>query len=234
MKQLAIDADSMIYKVIFGKLSSENIEEQYMDFCSLVKREVYATRKLLKMNRDENLVLTILLSPKTTFRNELSIDYKANRDPKKPEVLALQKLIYKRLDIAVVEKGVEADDLAITLSRDFGAVISAIDKDVKQAATTMVHDYNKQEWQYPGDNVEDWYIYQSILGDGTDGIAGAKGKGDKAAQAFIDNPDNGYEEWIALYQSEDDAIMNMRLVRMDQFSFEHGITLWTPDMWQRF
>jgi len=30
MKQLAIDADSMIYKASFGKLSSTDIEKQYM------------------------------------------------------------------------------------------------------------------------------------------------------------------------------------------------------------
>jgi len=241
--KLAIDADSLVYKAMLRHADDKNLELAYMEFCGEVMKQ---KSKLFKSNANPKGIVTyqkgdevftlILLSPSKSFRNEISENYKTNRPPPDPRIVQLKKMIMQRLgDRIWIKKGIEADDAMIYFMNRENYFGAAIDKDVKNASTMFVLDYNKGTWQLPSttSRIEEWYVEQSIMGDSTDGIRGVDGMGVAKARKFIKkfNGRPSYEDWISLFGTEEDAILSMQLVRMDQYSPETGITLWSPDDW---
>lgn len=227
---LAIDADSLIYKALER---SPNDEEAYMEFCGMIAKMKTEVFKKYGYNRGDMCYPMIILSPQKTFRNEICETYKHNRPPSPPRVVAMKKRIYQRLHhMVTAEANVEADEIVVYLANHKGFIPCAIDKDVKNACEKDVLDYNKNKWEYgkTKDRIEEWYIIQTIMGDGSDGFAGVSGMGIGKAKKFVDKRPT-FDEWAGLFDSIDEAITTMRLVRMDQWTPEDGITLWQPEDW---
>ena len=241
--KLAIDADSLVYKAILRHADNKDLELAYMEFCGEIMKHKSKLFKnmsnpggLVTYQKGDNVFTLILLSPSKSFRNQISEDYKANRPEPDPRVVALKRMIMQRLkDRVWIKKGIEADDAMIYFMNKENYFGAAIDKDVKNASTMHVLDYNKGKWVFPSttQRIEEWYIEQSIMGDSTDGIAGVSGMGISKARKFIKqhNDRPAYQDWVDLFTSEEDAILSMQLVRMDQYNPETGITLWSPNEW---
>ena len=80
-------------------------------------------------------------------------------------------------------------------------------------------------------NEEEYWI-QALAGDSTDGIKGAKGVGLKGAKKivqnyYIDNLEEfNFNAYHSYFPSVDEAILSMRLVRMDQLNQNKELELW--------
>ena len=239
---VGIDADSIIFKacyrkqVILNGISMINIEEAYMEFCHEILKIEYQVKKLMNMERKDKLRIVIVLSPKRTFRNIIADTYKSKRKPTTIQgIKQLKQMVMSRLkSLAFTVKYMEADDIVIYLAKNYGYFVSAIDKDVVMASPTHCWHYNKREWHYPSneEDVEKWYWKQAMMGDTVDSIKGAPGYGEVRADEHVQIHGFDWNAYAEKFDTEDDALMSMRLVRMDQLykkGNEWKIRLWTPE-----
>lgn len=138
-----------------------------------------------------------------TFRHELYPLYKANR-PEMPEDLGLQiQAIVQLLEALGIPalrcESFEADDILATIARQteqLGGECFLVtgDKDCRQLITDRVKLYNlrkdqvfdrhalAEEWGIAPEQVVD---FQSLVGDSTDNVPGARGVGPKAARDLL-------------------------------------------------
>jgi len=169
-------------------------------------------------------------SDKTNFRKEVWAGYKAHRkDTRKP-------LAYKWLVDYVKEKydtrtmdTLEADDvLGILATRDPNSVIWSPDKDLKQIpGKHLVDDEVVTITREEGDA---FHMYQTLVGDTSDGYKGCPGIGPKKAEGITDWP-----TIVALFEkaglNEREALIQARLARIlrdSDYNDEQGVILWTP------
>ena len=221
---LAIDADSLIYKSAYRHQNPFNKELAYFEFCQEIGKIRSAIFDgLIEYNKGDDVNIVIVLSPRKSFRNTIYPDYKANRKSPTIEGIKVVKLmIMDRLrDWVVLERDVEADDIVNWYAREHNYFVAAIDKDVINANPTNCYDYNKFKWSIPKSDIEIelWYLKQALMGDSTDNIKGAKGIGVAGAEKIITemnfSPD--FETIVPYFIDREDAIMNTWLVRMDQW-----------------
>src|SRR3989344_4565409 len=144
--------------------------------------------------------------PGKTFRDEMSLDYKAHRKPADPEMLVqLPKLkeILTALDIPIYEKaGYEADDLlgiiAHKTGKDVLNIVVTGDLDLLQLIDNHTHVYRfkigfsdiqvfdtDKMLEVYGLHPAQWVDYKAIRGDTSDNIPGVPGIGEKGASELI-------------------------------------------------
>ena len=205
-------------------------ELAYMDFVGTIYTMKSALWKQFDLQKDDAIETEIIFSPKHTFRHDLTSTYKANRKGSDIVGITELKLMVKtRLGATEVEL-LEADDIVITRAYEKeNTVIACIDKDIYKHSPVTCFNYQKYEWidKVDEDEIERNYYIQAIMGDSTDGIKGAKGIGQKGAEKLcfdIFNPMT-YEKYISLFESEEEAILSMRLVRLDQYK-KGELILW--------
>jgi len=243
---LVVDADSILYTACYRNQEPFELELAYMDFVTKVnnvKREYFNLIKedyivgyyRGKPKYDVPLDFKVIFSPKKTFRNELTDTYKSNRKPTTIEGISiLKELVKERLDIRVEEwENIEADDVVVWYAYNVeNTVIGCIDKDIIDHSPVKCFNYKKWEWTEPIDEetIEDNYWIQALTGDSTDGIKGAVGIGPKKAEAIVLNPlsFDGWETYKTNFDSDEEAILSMRLVRMDQLNKDKELELWEP------
>lgn len=138
------------------------------------------------------------------------------------------------LETTICESGVEADDVVVYYGRQ-GHIVCALDKDVI-GSLEYAYNYGRLEWieNHP-DEIAQFPFYQTITGDSSDGLRGVFRVGDKGAKKILGELTCEYTMWkevVKTYamkdQSMEEAIATMRCVRMDQWTPENGLELWTP------
>ena len=229
--KIAIDADSVVSKSLHRQ--PDDLEKAYYEFCSsigVIKGAIF--HGMHEYEKGDEVEMKIILTPRTNFRYNIFPDYKNKRPPRSESRIALMKMILERLRPWVeIHKDVEADDVVIYYAKQ-GWMVSAIDKDVINACPTFCYDYNKYVWNQPKSEmqIESWYLMQALMGDSTDCIPGAKGIGEKGAFKIVNEMSwKSFAGIIEYFPSYEDALLSMRLVRMDQWNGKEVI-LWTPDM----
>ncbi len=236
---IAIDADSLIFKACYRHQipngGGVNIEQAYLEFCFEIGKIKSAVFRIRKYQAGDVVRPLIVLSPKTTFRNHLSDEYKANRKP--PSIHGIKQLklmvMHRLKDWAQVLHEVEADDVVIYFARNHDYLVSAIDKDVIMACPTYCYDYNNRRWEYPRleYEIETWYARQALMGDGIDGIKGAQDVGEVRSLAWVSKFENEPFSWsgfVDMFGDEHVAELAMNLVRMDGLRKIDGKMVWKP------
>ena len=247
LKLIGIDADSILYKACYRsqlvnlkdgpkytdkeREDSLDLEKAYFEFCGIIAGIRTAVHKKFweENTEEEKLTVTfdIVFSPKKTFRHDIYPAYKANRKPSNIFGLSeLKKLVQSRLDPIEIDN-VEADDVVMHYE-----LIACIDKDIIDHSPVPCFNYNKWEWSegLSAEDIENNYYIQALQGDSTDNIKGAIGIGKKKAELIVYDPFEDIRDTFHTYfKSKEEAEMNMRLVRMDQWSPEKGVVLWTLD-----
>lgn len=231
---LVVDADSLLYQCCyrhqfdfdFGYKETPikmcRLELAYMDFVGAIyamKSKIYGQFDLQKA---DSIEFEIVFSPKHTFRHDLTSTYKANR--KGTDIVGIPELkilVESRLGATEIPL-MEADDIVITRAYEKeNVIIACIDKDIFTHSPVYCFNYSKWEWITPSseEEIEQRYWVQAIMGDSIDGIKGAKGIGIKGAEKLVYDimEPLTYEKYVSLFETEDDAILSMRLVRLDQF-----------------
>jgi len=239
MVKIAIDADSLLYKACYrvkDEFDFVDIDEAYAELEFIVydlERTMMAHIGVFKHYK-----VKLVFSPSKSFRNIMYPDYKANRPKQRlMGIKEVKEMALDRMSNAILVNNIEADDLVIRLAYDYNYIIAAIDKDVLHASPTMCYNYNKGSWHRPRtkDEIERWYYAQALMGDSTDNIKGAKGIGEIYAWRWVNSFEGelpSWEEFVEKFNdSETDAMLNMRLVRMDQVIILNNkirIKLWIP------
>ena len=119
----------------------------------------------------------------------------------------------------------ESDDICIQYA-DKGYMVAAIDKDIVNASPTKCFNFKKNTWT-EGNSKEDinrWYLIQSIAGDTSDNIKGVKGMGMVKATKFVDElleQKKDFNDYINLFDTPEECLLMSRLVRMNQYD-ENG------------
>jgi 5'-3' exonuclease len=225
---LVIDADSILYTSCYRHQDEYEhrkfcrVEQAYMDFCGTIYNIKSAMWKQLDLQKEDSIETEIIFSPKHTFRHDLTSSYKANR--KGTDIIGIDQLkvlVLHRLSATEIEL-LEADDVVIYRAYSKpNVIIACIDKDVYMHSPVPCFNYNKWEWidAKTEDEIETNYWVQAIMGDSTDGIKGAKGIGIKGAEKLVYDVFEPltYDKYVSLFESEEDAVLSMRLVRLDQF-----------------
>jgi len=153
---------------------------------------------LMEQANTEDLLFTF--SDKQNWRRNVFPDYKANRrGSRKP--LCYQDLVdyVSSKWPTVTLRGLEADDVLGIYGSRREIIIWSIDKDLKQIpgyhlGQDEVIEITKEE----GDR---FHLYQTLVGDPTDGYAGCPGVGPKGANEFLDSPyewsppEDGRKQW---------------------------------------
>lgn len=138
-------------------------------------------------------------------RTKLYADYKAHRPPKPEGLIAQIELAEKALDAIgwplVRVAGWEADDVAASIATQIaptaaGVVIVSSDKDLCQLVgfpgVKVYHPWDKGVWINAKSVEEKFGVkpnqigdYLALCGDGTDGVPGVKGVGEKTAAELL-------------------------------------------------
>ena len=135
--------------------------------------------------------MTVVLSGKRNFREDLYPDYKANRAAvPKPRHFSDVRAYLVRNYGAVVTDGHEADDelgtMAMKLRKEKKPyIVASTDKDLKQIPGEH-YDFAKGEsWSVSERDALKFFYEQLLSGDATDNIPGIDGIGPKKAEAAL-------------------------------------------------
>jgi len=195
---LLIDASSFIHRAFHAASPRVTKKGEHVG-------ALYITIKMLRNlvnNTHPTWVVTVFDHPDSTFRHQLYPEYKANREPKPPELeFQLDKL---RLVVGgmglnpIMVRNVEADDVIATIAsactqqevttlvatrdKDLAAIVnthvSLIDKDGDITDTAKV----KERFGVTPEQITDWL---TLKGDESDNIPGIQGCGEKKAAALL-------------------------------------------------
>jgi len=220
-----VDSDSMLFFSCYQFRDDWDEELVYMNFIErLGSVRTACYDRVSKLND-----FLIAFTSSTNFRYKIYPEYKLSRkdvkdDAKllKERVTTMKALVYARLKKIIVVSSVwEADDICCQYA-DKGYMVSALDKDVVNASPTPCYNYKKGEWTEgrTKQQITEWYLMQSIMGDTSDSIVGVKGIGQKGAEKFIEGLKDGiktFEDYIDLFETPANCLLMNRLVRMNQY-----------------
>ena len=138
------------------------------------------------------------------------------------------------LENTICISGVEADDVCVHYGR-LGHIVAALDKDVL-GSLEYAYNYGRKEWvEHTPEEIDQFPYLQTIMGDSSDGLRGVFRVGAKGAEKALDGLVTHRDMWVAVVkqyalkdQSIEEALATMRCVRMDQWTPEAGLVLWTP------
>lgn len=251
---LLIDADIPAYAIAakcettadFGEdyelavdLSPEQIED-------MVTEEIEWCMKKTKCDQ----VIVALSDPTTPgyFRRELEPTYKmtTGRAARKPELLQSVKNHLADRYKYYVRPRLEADDvLGILATHPYliegRKVICSADKDLRTIPAPVFNPQKPELGVMDIDplDADRFHMYQTIVGDTTDGYPGCPGIGEKSpfAEEIIEADRNELwdivlDAYASKGRTEDDAILQARMARIlraEDYNFKtHKIKLWNP------
>jgi len=169
-----------------------------------IKGTVSMIRKLMSDYPDSEIVVVFDAKGKT-FRNEIYSEYKANRPPMpedlKSQISKIQEIILLMGLPMVSMSGVEADDVLGTLAaqaseRDFGTLISTMDKDLAQLVSPSVTLLNTMTGNILdeagvkkkfGVRPKQMIDFLALVGDSADNIPGVPKCGPKTAVKWLEH-----------------------------------------------
>ncbi|WGK65598.1 DNA polymerase I [Croceiramulus getboli] len=201
-----LDAYALIFRGYYALIKNPRINSKGMD-TSAIMGFVNSLFDVIKREQPDHLAVAFDKEG-SDARTEMYEDYKANRD-ETPEAIRIavpyiQKIL-KAMHIPCIEKkGVEADDLIGTLSKQaekegYQVFMVTPDKDYAQLVSENIFMYRPSRM---GNGIEIWGIpevqkkfeverpeqvidYLGMMGDASDNIPGLPGVGDKTAKKFI-------------------------------------------------
>ena len=237
--KIVMDADSFVYSTA-AKMLRDNpfLEGDKVSNWTEVRESFIKKTQFLKerLNISE---LVMYISGLNNFRYTVDIDYKATRKGvESPMHLTDLKKYAVEYMGAIKSDGAEADDYTISHKLlDPSVMIAAIDKDVCNSVAGTHYNYWKEEFVEISEKTAiQWPYIQTLMGDSSDNIIGLHKVGIKTAEKLLGDETKLEKLWeivvnayISKERTIEDAIKNMRLVRMDQFNHQtKKLKLWEP------
>lgn len=239
-RTLLIDGDIIVYR------SSNNVEHEvnwgedvwslYADVKEakpLVERYL---EQLIEMTSADDLIFTF--SSDNNFRKEVLPTYKSNRKGVRKPVCykGLKEWVEDEYN-TIAMPNLEGDDvlgiLATNGSIEGETVIVSEDKDMQTVPGLL---FRNNEMSCISEKEADYFhLYQTLVGDNTDGYKGCPGIGPKTASRLLDEAAN-WDTVVNAYEkaglTEEDALVQARVARILRASDYDQSTqepiLWTP------
>lgn len=251
---LLIDGDQFIFKAT-AALEKEtrwddqnhvlysNAEECWATLTGMIKRI---------FERFEHSQHALCFSAANNFRKVIDPTYKSGRSPRKPLCYAALRERVEGEYNCIAMEGLEADDVMGILATKPNAlhkIIVSQDKDMKTIPATVWNGVDLIN--VTTEQADYWHMYQTLIGDSSDGYKGCPGVGPKKAEKLLtdaeapgDDGENEYMErdgkhWprvVHAYKkaklTEQDALIQARLARILRWTDWDTETkkpiLWSP------
>jgi len=241
-KTLLLDADIMAYRSAFNNQIEEEVEPGYWTWgCSLpkVKEDILKyidyIMELLKADK-----YILCLSDTTNFRKEILKDYKASRGKVKKPIVLKKVREWLLEEGAVMKPSLEGDDILGIIStspnlNNDERIICSIDKDMKSIEGLYYRDEDTGVVSITKGEADYYHLYQTLVGDITDGYKGLEGTGPVAAKKILSDSST-WSSVVSAYVkkglTEEDALVQARcarILRYQDYDFEKKEPiLWTP------
>ena len=156
------------------------------------------------------------------FRYSVLPTYKGNRvDKRKPMLLGWIKDAAMAAHPSYLKDGLEGDDclgILSTCGRYAKPVIVSIDKDMKTIPGTY-YDFGKEiTYEISETEADWWHMYQTLVGDVTDGYKGCPGVGDVGARKILAQEGDVWANVVAAFVkaklNEEVALQQARVARI--------------------
>lgn len=264
-----IDADILVYQAMAGQEMEVDWDQTgEPQIISDVNTALEVCRDIINTWMDAagckrvRLAFSDRSAPKCTFRYKVHPNYKASRpDTEKPaifyEIIDKLQATYK----SYVYPNLEGDDvlglLATEPNEGQKMVVCSIDKDIYTIPAKIMRTIGDPQFfgveKIQVAQADRYWMYQTLIGDSTDGYLGCPGVGDKRAnQVLAEAYGKSFSflwelvlrEYEAQYEKkrwrekfvtddpEEEAIMNARcarILRHGDYDYKKGtINLWTP------
>lgn len=180
----------------------------------------------------------VCFSDKDNFRKTVYPDYKHNRKGKRKPVCYKACLEWMKSEFkSCTMPNLEGDDvmgILATSGKYDDPVIVSEDKDMKTVPCLL---WRGGEMSRVSEKDADYYhLYQTLVGDTTDGYGGLKGTGDKRATQLLKDEGATWNTVVKAYEkagyTEEDALVQARLARILRHTdYDHKKKepiLWTP------
>lgn len=208
--RLLIDGDIICYRVGFASQSTD--KETGLVEADPLPHALHSTKLYVNQIIEDSgcTEYNIYLTPKTTFRNKVREDYKANRKdkPKPIHIKAIRDYLINTYKAKVVQ-GIEADD-ALGLSQNPYTIIATIDKDLLMCEGKHYNFVKKEFIQVTKEEGIRFFYQQMITGDTSDNILGIRGLGKVKASKLL--KDTARKDW-------DNMIIDLYI---KEFGYEEG------------
>lgn len=183
-----IDGDEALYKACVIQVEDTDWEaETITSRPPTLEEAVDALKRMIDSWMDLALAddFTFCLSPtdRRLFRRGLYPQYKGGRSEKPDVFWDLEKWVRENFTCAEF-LGLEADDVMGALSGD-GAIIVSSDKDMKTVPGRLLNPGKKQKGTISPARADWQWMYQTLMGDATDGFNGCLGCGPKGAEDIL-------------------------------------------------
>lgn len=250
MRTLLIDADVVAYNAAFSCEKAFEFEPGYWtwqvgwdEVIEAFDAEVSRMMETLKAD-DFKLCLT---DSDGNFRLGIHPDYKGGRKSvRKPIILKHLKKYLTDERSAFFKPGLEGDDCMGILATHpklipGEKVIVSIDKDMRTIPGKFIR-WGTEEGCVIEEITEDManyrHMYQTLIGDVTDGYKGCPGVGPKAADKLLLEADDPIARWFAVVKAfeqkgltEDDAIIQARMAKILDTS-HYNFKTQEPILWE--
>ena len=251
---LLLDADIIAYKLAataqknFRFPGLDNPAVAPDDFDTLPERIDAEVAELTQKLKTPNVIICLSCPTADNWRLKVLPTYKGNRaNTIRPVHLQAVKDYLEANYPSYRRDGLEADDIMGILSTHPSLVkgkkvIVSEDKDMKTIPGWL---FNPAKDKAPRlisqDEADHWHLYQTIVGDTTDGYKGCPGLGPKKAEAILDGWSSYSDSsvWAAVVEAfeskgltEEDALVQARVARIcraSDYDFKKKeVILWTP------
>jgi len=208
--RLLIDGDIICYRVGFASQSTD--KETGLVEADPLPHALHSTKLYVNQIIEDSgcTEYNIYLTPKTTFRNKVRDDYKANRKdkPKPVHIKAIRDDLINTYKAKVVQD-IEADD-ALGLSQNPYTIIASIDKDLLMCEGKHYNFVKKDFTNVTKEEGTRFFYQQMITGDTSDNILGIRGLGKVKASKLL--KDTARKDW-------DNMIIDLYI---KEFGYEEG------------
>ncbi len=251
MRTLLLDSDVLAFQTA---ASAEVATDWGDDFWTLhadaqnAKDRLANKIEMLQVELEAEAV-TVCLSCRTRryWRHDILPTYKANRAGKRlPMILGTLKQWLTDSYETFERPGLEADDVMGILATstkivEGETVIVSCDKDMKTIPGEFYDMGKGKLYKIDEQEADYWHMYQTLVGDATDGYAGCPRVGPKTAEKILDGHGLLWPEhvWPAVVEAfekkgltEADALVQARVARIcraEDYDFKRKeVILWTP------
>ncbi len=200
--------------------------------------------------RFEPDVMLFALTQGPNFRLAVDPTYKGNRaDQRKPLAYTAARERLEAEYTTMKMPGLEADDvmgILATKNPKQNTIIVSMDKDMRTIPCTLFNE--KEVRKYSREEADYWHLYQTLIGDTSDGYPGCPGVGPVKAEKILAPEDGETGKWLSAGHvfktcvvhefekaglTEEDALRQARLARIlrasDWDSEKKEPILWTPN-----
>lgn len=235
---LLIDADVLVYQAAAAVETEVKWDDDLWtlhafesDGIRCIKEKITYLKEIFKEPKT-SLDMLYMFTSSVNFRKDVYPLYKANRKAKRKPIILNKLREYMMINYpSFIEPKLEGDDLLGIFStmsykkEEEKRIIVSIDKDMK-TIPGYFFDMNKQEEgvkEISQHEADYWHMYQTLIGDATDGYSGCPGVGPKTATKILAKaPSKTYEEmWplvVNTYEKkgldEEDALVMARVARI--------------------